>query len=157
MRIGQSRDVHRLVEGRDLIIGGVKIPFEKGLLGHSDADVLLHAIAESILGALSLGDLGHHFPDNSKDTEGMDSLVILAEVKKLMDEKGYKIVNLDSIIVIERPKMAPHIQKMRENIARVLDTDIENINVKATCNESMGYIGRGEGALAEAVVLIDKK
>lgn len=157
MRIGQSRDVHRLVEGRDLIIGGVKIPFEKGLLGHSDADVLLHAIAESILGALALGDLGHHFPDNSKDTEGMDSLVILAEVKKLMDEKGYKIVNLDSIIVIEKPKMAPHIGNMRENIARVLDTDIENINVKATCNESMGYIGRGEGALAEAVVLIDKK
>jgi len=157
MRIGQSRDVHKLVEGRDLIIGGVKIPFEKGLLGHSDADVLLHAIAESILGALGLGDLGHHFPDNSKETEGMSSLIILKEVKDLLDEYDYKIVNLDSIIVIEKPKMAPYIEQMRKNIAGILDTSIDNVNVKATCNEGMGFIGKGEGALAEAVVLIDKK
>lgn len=157
MRIGQSRDVHKLVEGRNLIIGGVKIPFEKGLLGHSDADVLLHAIAESILGAMSLGDLGHHFPDTSKETEGMSSLVILEKVKELLDEYDYKIVNLDSIIVIEKPKMAPYIEQMRKNIALILGTNIDNINVKATCNEGMGFIGKGEGALAEAVVLIDKK
>lgn len=157
MRIGQSQDVHRLVEGRDLIIGGVNIPYEKGLLGHSDADVLLHAIIEAIIGAIGLKDIGTHFPDSDDRYKGISSIKLLEETYKLMDEEEYKIVNVDSLIVIEKPKMAPHIDKMRENIANALHTDIKNINVKATCNEGMGFIGRKEGVLAQAVVLIDNK
>lgn len=157
MRIGQSQDVHKLVEGRDLIIGGVKIPYELGLLGHSDADVLLHAIIEAIIGAMGLRDIGTHFPDNDDRYKGISSLKLLEETYKLMDKEGYRIVNVDSLIVIEKPKMAPYIDEMRKNIANALYTDIKNINVKATCNESMGFVGRKEGALAQAVVLIENK
>ena len=155
MRIGQSQDTHKLVEGRDLIIGGVKIPYEKGLLGHSDADVLLHAIIESIIGAMGLRDIGTHFSDKDPKYEGISSLKLLEATYEMMCKEGYKIVNVDSLIIIERPKMAPYIDEMRKNIAEALHTDIKNINVKATCSEKMGFIGRGEGAVAQAVCLID--
>lgn len=155
MRIGQSQDTHKLVEGRDLFIGGVKIPCEKGLLGHSDADVLLHAIIESIIGAMGLRDIGTHFSDKDPKYEGISSLKLLEATYEMMCKEGYKIVNVDSLIIIERPKMAPYIDEMRKNIAEALHTDIKNINVKATCSEKMGFIGRGEGAIAQAVCLID--
>ena len=155
MRIGQSQDTHKLVEGRDLFIGGVKIPYEKGLLGHSDADVLLHAIIESIIGAMGLRDIGTHFSDKDPEYEGISSLKLLEATYEMMCKEGYKIVNVDSLIIIERPKMAPYIGEMRKNIAEALHTDIKNINVKATCSEKMGFIGRGEGAVAQAVCLID--
>ena len=142
MRIGQSKDIHRLVEGRDLIIGGVKIPYEKGLLGHSDADVLLHAVIESLIGAMGLKDIGTHFSDKDPQYEGK--------------ENGYEVVNIDSLIVIEKPKMAPYIDTMRQNIADHLHCDVSRINVKATCAEGMGFIGNGEGAMAEAVCLIEE-
>ena len=156
MRIGQSQDIHKLVEGRDLIIGGVKIPYEKGLLGHSDADVLLHAIIESIIGAMGLRDIGTHFSDKDPKYEGISSLLLLDETYKMMTEHGYKLVNLDSLIVIEKPKMAPHIEQMRKNIAEHLHCDVSQINVKATCAEGLGFIGKGEGALAQCVCLIDE-
>ena len=155
MRIGQSQVTHKLVEGRDLFIGGVKIPYEKGLLGHSDADVLLHAIIESIIGAMGLRDIGTHFSDKDPKYEGISSLKLLEATYEMMCKEGYKIVNVDSLIIIERPKMAPYIDEMRKNIAEALHTDIKNINVKATCSEKMGFIGRGEGAVAQAVCLID--
>ena len=155
VRIGQSKDIHRLVEGRDLIIGGVRIPYEKGLLGHSDADVLLHAIIESIIGALGLRDIGTHFPDKDEKYRGISSMKLLEETYRMMKEKGYHIGNLDSLIIIEKPKMAPYIEDMRRNIATVLNTDIGNVNVKATCAEGMGFIGNGEGAMAECVVLLE--
>ena len=155
MRIGQSQDTHKLVEGRDLFIGGVKIPYEKGLLGHSDADVLLHAIIESIIGAMGLRDIGTHFSDKDPKNEGISSLKLLEATYEMMCKEGYKIVNVDSLIIIERPKMAPYIDEMRKNIAEALHTDIKNINIKATCSEKMGFIGRGEGAVAQAVCLID--
>ena len=155
MRIGQSQDTHKLVEGRDLFIGGVKIPYENGLLGHSDADVLLHAIIESIIGAMGLRDIGTHFSDKDPKYEGISSLKLLEATYEMMCKEGYKIVNVDSLIIIERPKMAPYIDEMRKNIAEALHTDIKNINVKATCSEKMGFIGRGEGAVAQAVCLID--
>lgn len=155
MRIGQSQDTHKLVEGRDLFIGGVKIPYEKGLLGHSDADVLLHAIIESIIGAMGLRDIGTHFSDKDPTYEGISSLKLLEATYEMMCKEGYKIVNVDSLIIIERPKMAPYIDEMRKNIAEALHTDIKNINIKATCSEKMGFIGRGEGAVAQAVCLID--
>ena len=155
MRIGQSQDTHKLVEGRKLIIGGVEIPYEKGLLGHSDADVLLHAIIESIIGAMGLRDIGTHFSDRDPKYEGISSLKLLEATYEMMCKEGYRIVNVDSLIIIERPKMAPYIDEMRKNIAEALHTDINNINVKATCNEKMGFIGRGEGAVAQAVCLID--
>ena len=157
MRIGQSKDVHRLVEGRDLIIGGVKIPYEKGLLGHSDADVLLHAIIESLIGAMGLRDIGTHFSDKDPKYEGISSLLLLDETYKMLEERGYEIVNIDSLIVIEKPKMAPYIEQMRQNIAEHLHCDPSRINVKATCGEGMGFIGKGEGAMAEAVCLINEK
>lgn len=154
MRIGQSQDVHKLVEGRDLIIGGVKIPYEKGLLGHSDADVLLHAIIEAIIGAMGLKDIGTHFSDKDPKYEGISSIKLLEETKKMMDENGYKIINVDSLIMIEKPKMAPHIENMRNNIAKVCHCDINQVNVKATRGEKLGYIGRSEGVMAQAVVLL---
>ena len=156
MRIGQSKDIHRLVEGRELIIGGVRIPFEKGLLGHSDADVLLHAIIESLIGAMGLKDIGTHFPDTDPQYEGISSLKLLDHTYELLKEKGYRLVNIDSLIVIERPKMAPYIDTMRQNIADHLHCDVSQINVKATCAEGMGFIGNGEGAMAEAVCLIEE-
>lgn len=156
MRIGQSTDIHRMVEGRKLVIGGVEIPYEKGLLGHSDADALTHAAAESILGALALGDLGHWFPDNDPKWEGVNSQIILKEVGHMMHGKGYHIGNLDCLILIEKPKMAPYIQPMRENFAKALECDVDRISVKATRGEGLGFVGRGEGVLAQAVVLLEE-
>lgn len=157
MRIGQSKDVHKLVEGRDLIIGGVKIDYEKGLLGHSDSDVLLHAIIEAIIGAMGLKDIGTHFPDTDPKYEGISSLELLDETYKLMQANNFELVNLDSLIMIEKPKMAPHIDQMRKNISEHLHCDISQINVKATRGEGMGFVGKGEGALAECVCLIKEK
>lgn len=156
-RIGQSTDIHPLKEGRKLIIGGVNIPYEYGLDGHSDADVLLHAISEAILGALGLNDLGCLFPDTDKKYKDISSLILLQEVYKVMDEKGYKINNVDSLVIIEQPKLRPYIDEMRKNIASVLNTDVANVNVKATCSEKIGFVGRKEGAIAQAVVLLVKK
>jgi len=157
MRIGHGYDVHRLVGGRKLIIGGVDIPHEKGLLGHSDADVLLHAICDAILGALGEGDIGRHFPDTDPVFKGADSLKLLAHVMTLSDERGYELGNLDATIIAQMPKMAPHIQAMRVNIATVLNADITQINVKATTEEGLGFSGSGEGIAAHAVVVIQKK
>lgn len=156
MRIGQSTDIHRLKEGRKLILGGVEIPHTMGLDGHSDADALTHAVAEAILGALALGDLGHWFPDADPKWEGADSLKILAEVVRMMKERGYRIGNVDSLILIEKPKMAPHIEQMRTNFARVLECDIDQVSVKATRGEKMGFVGRQEGVTAQAVVLLER-
>lgn len=157
MRIGQSTDIHQLAEGRKLILGGVEIEHTKGLVGHSDADALTHAVAEAILGALALGDLGKWFPDTDEKWKGVNSLLILEEVWRMMDERGYRIGNVDSLIMIERPKMAPHIQKMRENYARCLHCDIDRISVKATRGEKMGFVGREEGVQAFAVVLLEEQ
>ena len=157
MRIGQSKDIHKLVEGRDLIIGGVKIPYEKGLLGHSDADVLLHAIIESLIGAMGLKDIGTHFPDTDPKYKGISSLILLDHTYDLLMENGYEVVNIDSLINIERPKMAPYIDQMRANIAEHLHIDESQVNVKATRGEGMGFVGRGEGAIAYSVCLIEKK
>lgn len=157
MRIGQSTDIHKLVSGRKLILGGVDIPSEKGLLGHSDADALTHAVAEAILGALALGDLGHHFPDTDPKWEGVNSLVILEACYEMMDEAGYRIGNVDSLVLIEKPKMAPHIESMRNNFAKALHCDINQISVKATRGEGLGFVGRQEGVLAQAVVLLEEK
>ncbi len=154
MRIGIGYDVHRLVPERDLTIGGVKIPYEKGLLGHSDADVLLHAIMDALLGAAALGDIGKHFPDNDPAYEGISSLVLLEKTGVLLEQKGFCIENIDSTIVAQAPKMRPHIDAMRENIARVLGLDVEFINVKATTEEGMGFTGTGEGISAQAVCLL---
>lgn len=156
-RIGQSTDIHPLKEGRKLIIGGVNIPYEYGLDGHSDADVLLHAISEAILGALGLNDLGCLFPDTDKKYKDISSLILLKEVYEVMNQKGYQINNIDSLVIIEQPKLRPYIDEMRKNIADVLHTDIANVNVKATCSEKIGFVGRKEGAVAQAVVLLIKK
>ena len=154
MRVGMGYDVHKLVEGRDLIIGGVKIPYEKGLLGHSDADVLLHAITDAILGAAALGDIGKHFPDSDPKYKGADSLKLLASAKELLDQENYYIENVDATIIAQRPKMAPHIPMMRENVARVLGIDISQVKIKATTEEGLGFTGKGEGISAQAVSLI---
>lgn len=156
-RIGQSTDIHPFKEGRKLILGGVEINNSYGLDGHSDADVLLHAISEAILGALGLNDLGCLFPDNDKKYKDISSLLILKKVYEVMDEKGYKINNVDSLIIIESPRLRPYIDQMKENIANTLNTSINNINVKATCSEKIGFVGRKEGAVAQAVVLLVKK
>ena len=157
MRIGHGYDVHRLVEGRKLILGGVDIPYDKGLLGHSDADVLLHAVADAILGAIAEGDIGKHFPDTDPRYKGADSLKLLAHVMELADAKGYSLGNLDATIVAQRPKLAQYIQQMRENIAAVLATGLDRVNVKATTTEELGFAGRGEGIAAYAVVLLERK
>ena len=157
MRIGYSRDTHILVEDRGLFLGGIKIPFERGLLGHSDADVLLHAIAEAILGALALGDLGTHFPDNDPKYKGIDSKILLKEVVKMMKEKGYKIGNVDTMLILELPKMKPHILAIRESIASLLETSLDNVSVKATTNEKMGYLGENKAIEANAVVLLESE
>ena len=154
MRIGQSTDIHRFAKNRKLVLGGVEIPYEKGLLGHSDADALTHAVAEAILGALALGDLGHHFSDTDPRWQGISSLIILKEVGKMMRDLGYHIGNIDSLILIEQPKMAPYIEKMRENIAETLECDIRLVSVKATRGEGLGFVGKQEGVLAQAVVLL---
>lgn len=156
MRIGHGYDVHKLVEGRDLIVGGVKIPYEKGLLGHSDADVLLHAVSDSLLGAAAMGDIGGMFPDNDPQFLDADSLVLLRRVFERLRESGYKVINVDATIIAQRPKMKPYIPEMRMNIAAALLTSIDNISVKATTEEEMGFTGRGEGISAHCVCLIDK-
>lgn len=157
IRIGQSTDIHQLVKGRKLILGGVEIEHEMGLLGHTDADALLHAIAESILGALALGDLGKHFPDTDERYKDMNSLWMLRQVYKIMEEKGYAIGNLDAMIMIERPKMAPHIPAMRKHVAEALCCDMEQVSIKATRGEKLGFVGREEGVQAQCVVLLHKK
>lgn len=157
MRIGYGYDVHQLVEGRPLIIGGIELVHDKGLLGHSDADVLLHAITDAILGAVSLGDIGKFFPDDDPKYKGADSKILLKDAYQHVLDLGYEIGNLDATIIAEKPKFRPHIDAMRESIANVLNTDIFNVNVKATTNEKMGYLGRQEGIQAQAVVLLLKK
>ena len=156
MRVGLGYDVHKLVEGRNLIIGGVDIPHEKGLLGHSDADVLIHAVMDSILGALALGDIGKHFPDTDGKYKGADSMKLLEFVYNLINEKGYGIGNMDCTIIAQSPKMAPHIQSMRENIAKALNTSIDNINVKATPEEGLGLTGAKAGIAAQSICLLVK-
>lgn len=154
MRIGQGYDVHKLVEGRDLIICGVNIPYEKGLLGHSDADVALHALCDALLGAAALGDIGRHFPDSDESYKGADSRCLLREVIRMIKEKGYSVGNADVTIVAQRPKMLPYIDEMRENIASDLEIDKDAVNVKATTTEKLGFEGRGEGISATAVCLL---
>lgn len=156
-RIGQSSDIHQLTYGRKLILGGVEIEHEKGLLGHSDADALLHAISEAIIGAMGLGDLGRHFPDTDPQWKGISSLIILEQTACLMRSQGYKIGNVDALIMIERPKMAPHINQMRSNIAAALGCEESQVNVKATRGEKLGFVGREEGVLAQAAVLLEKE
>ncbi len=154
MRVGIGYDVHKLVEDRDLIIGGVKIDYDRGLLGHSDADVLTHALIDAIFGALGEGDLGRHFPDTDPGFKGADSLKLLAYAKELMDERGYSLGNADCTIIAQAPKMAPHLSSMIDNFARVLDTDKANINVKATTEEGLGFTGAREGISSQAIVLL---
>ena len=156
MRIGHGYDVHRLVKGRRLVLGGVEILYDKGLLGHSDADVLLHAIADSLLGAAALGDIGEHFPNSEEKYKNANSLALLSEVSEMLRENGYFTVNVDATLIAEAPKMAPYIQQMRENIARSLGVHVSCISVKATTEEGLGFTGKGEGIAAHAVCLIDK-
>jgi len=156
IRIGNGYDVHKLVIGRKLILGGIEIPYEKGLLGHSDADVLIHAIIDAILGALALGDIGQHFPDDDNKYLNIDSLVLLKKTKELMNEKNYKIGNLDSIIVAQRPKLKNYLNIMRKNISEVLDVDISKISIKATTEENLGFTGREEGIKSYCVVILKK-
>ncbi len=155
MRIGQGFDIHALVEGRKLILGGVSIPHELGLAGHSDADVLLHAICDALIGAAALGDIGKHFPDADSRYAGIDSRKLLREVVALLHGRGYRVVNIDSTVIAQAPKLAPYILSMRENIAADLGIALEDVNVKAKTAERLGAVGRGEGMVAEAVVLID--
>lgn len=157
MRVGMGYDVHRLTENRDLILGGVKIPWEKGLLGHSDADVLVHAIMDALLGAAALGDIGQHFPDTDPAYEGISSIRLLEHVKALLDEKGYGVTNIDAVIIAQKPKMAPNIPKMKENIARALQMDPGCLNIKATTEERLGFTGREEGIASQAVCLLYSK
>ena len=156
-RIGTGIDFHKLVEGRDLWIGGVHIPHYKGALGHSDADVLLHAICDALLGALSLGDIGKHFPDTDSSLKNIDSKILLAKTYELVVANGYKIVNVDSNVCLEQPKIMPFAEQMRTAIASILKTDVENISIKATTTEKMGFAGREEGLFANATVLLKKK
>lgn len=155
MRIGQGYDVHKLVDGRELILGGVKIPYEKGLLGHSDADVLLHAVSDALLGAAALGDIGKHFPDTDKSYEGADSLLLLQKVSELLKGEGFSIINIDATIIAQKPKMRPYIDDMSKNIANACSLDIGAVSVKATTEEGLGFTGSGEGISASAVCLIN--
>lgn len=157
MRIGHGYDVHALAENRKLIIGGVDIPHTKGLLGHSDADVLLHAICDALLGAAALGDIGKHFPDTDGTYKDISSMILLRRVGEVIKAKGYKLVNIDSTVIAQKPKLAPYIETMRGNIASALNTDIDNISVKATTEERLGFSGREEGIAAHAVCLIEKE
>lgn len=156
IRVGQGFDVHQLVAGRKCIIGGVDIPFEKGLLGHSDADVLLHAISDAVLGAMALGDIGKHFPDTDPAFKDADSLKLLVHIWGLIKERGYKLGNVDATIIAQKPKMAPHIPAMVDIIAKALEADASQVNVKATTTEQLGFAGRGEGIAAQAVVCLLK-
>lgn len=155
-RIGHGYDVHRLVEGRRLVLGGVELTYEKGLLGHSDADVLLHAVSDALLGAAALGDIGHLFPDNDPEYEGADSLILLKKVNEYINSQGWRVVNIDSTVIAQAPKLAPHISLMRERIAGACGTDKDCVSVKATTEEKLGFTGTGEGIAAHAVCLIEK-
>lgn len=155
MRIGTGYDVHRLVKDRDLILGGVKIDHEYGLLGHSDADVLVHAIMDALLGAAALGDIGKHFPDTEEAYRGISSIALLEHVAGLLKENGYSVVNIDSVIIAQSPKMAPHIENMRENIARALSIELSQISIKATTEEGLGFTGAGEGISSHAVCILN--
>lgn len=155
MRVGMGYDVHKLVEGRRLILGGVEIPYEKGLLGHSDADVLVHAIMDALLGAAALGDIGKHFPDTDPAYEGADSMRLLEEVRKLLDANNYVIGNVDATVIAQRPKLAPYIDAMRENIAARLQIDKNQVNVKATTEEGLGFTGQGQGISSQAICLLE--
>ena len=155
MRIGTGYDVHRLTEGRDLILGGVKIPYEKGLLGHSDADVLLHAVMDALLGAAALGDIGKHFPDTDPEYKGISSLKLLGHVGRLIDEKFYVIGNIDATIIAQMPKLAPYIEEMRRNVADTLHINLDQVNIKATTEEGLGFTGSGEGIAAQAAACLD--
>ncbi len=154
MRIGLGVDVHKLVEGRKLIVGGIEIPFEKGLLGHSDADVLIHAVMDGILGALSKRDIGFHFPDTDSEYKDIDSKILLGKVYELMVKDGFAIGNIDCVIMAERPKFSPYIDEMRHTISNIVHTEVENVSIKATTTEKLGFVGREEGIAAEAVVLL---
>lgn len=156
MRVGQGYDVHKLVPERKLILGGVEIPYEKGLLGHSDADVIVHAIMDALLGAAGLWDIGHAFPDDDPETDGISSLVLLKRVKEMLDAKGFAVVNIDGTIIAQRPKLSPHIPTMRQNIADVLEIDASRINLKATTEEGLGFTGSGEGIASMAVALLEQ-
>ena len=157
MRVGMGYDVHRLIPDRDLIIGGVKIPFEKGLLGHSDADVLLHAVMDALLGAAALGDIGRHFPDTDPAYKGISSVLLLEKVRDLLESHGFSIGNIDATVIAQRPKMAPHIPQMKENMAKALGIPKDCINIKATTEEKLGFTGREEGIAAQAIVLLKKQ
>lgn len=156
IRIGQGIDFHQLVEGRDLWIGGIKIPHSKGSLGHSDADVLLHAICDALLGALALGDIGTHFPDTSSEFKNIDSKILLKRTHQLITEKGYKVINVDSTLCLEKPKVKPYVYEMREVIASILQITIDDVSVKATTTETMGFAGREEGLVAYASALLQR-
>lgn len=156
LRIGNGYDVHKLVEGRKLILGGIEIPHAKGVLGHSDGDVLIHAIMDAMLGALALGDIGQHFPDTDMKYENIDSTILLTRVKELIAERGYKIINLDSIIVLQKPKVKPYIEAMRKRVAEVLEIDIEQVSIKATTEEKLGFTGDESGIKSYCVVLLEK-
>ncbi|MGN0942278.1 MULTISPECIES: 2-C-methyl-D-erythritol 2,4-cyclodiphosphate synthase [Fusobacterium] len=156
IRIGNGYDVHVLTEGRKLMLGGVEIPHTKGVLGHSDGDVLVHAIMDAMLGALALGDIGQHFPDTDMKYENIDSTILLKRVKELIAERGYKIINLDSIIVLQKPKVKPYIEAMRKRIAEVLEIDVEQVSVKATTEEKLGFTGDESGVKSYCVVLLEK-
>ena len=157
LRIGQGYDVHRLVEGRDLILGGVKIPHTVGLLGHSDADVLLHAIADALLGAAALGDIGKHFPDTDPAYKGISSLKLLEAVANLLLSRGFRIINIDSTVIAQAPKLMPHIEEMRENIAKALGIDVSYVSVKATTEEKLGFTGEKLGIASQAIALIEER
>lgn len=157
MRIGMGYDVHKLVEGRDLILGGIIIPHEKGLLGHSDADVLTHAIMDAIIGAMGKGDIGLHFPDNDDKYKNISSMILLADIVKLMEENNYSIVNLDTVVIAERPKIRPYIESIELNLSSILKINVSQINIKATTTEKLGFAGREEGIAAECIVMLDNK
>jgi 2-C-methyl-D-erythritol 2,4-cyclodiphosphate synthase len=157
IRIGHGYDVHRLVENRKLILGGVEIPHKTGLLGHSDADVLLHAVMDAVIGALALGDIGKHFPDNSSEFKDISSMELLKSTKALMDKKGAAVVNLDATLILQKPKISDYIYQMRENISKILECGVECVNIKATTEEKLGFTGREEGVSAHAVVLLEIK
>lgn len=155
MRVGMGYDVHRLVEGRDLILGGVQIPYEKGLLGHSDADVLLHAIMDALLGAAALGDIGKHFPDSDEAYKGISSIRLLEKVGELLEEHFYFIGNIDATVIAQRPKLAPYREEMRENVAKALGISVDQVSIKATTEEGLGFTGMGEGISAQAIALLE--
>lgn len=157
IRVGMGYDVHRLTEDRDLILGGVKIPWKKGLLGHSDADVLIHAVMDALLGAAALGDIGKHFPDTDPAYKGISSILLLERVTKLLREKGYEIGNIDATIIAQKPKMAPHIAQMKENMSKAMGIDSSRLNIKATTEEGLGFTGREEGIASQAICLLEEK